>query len=389
MSRVVLRAILFSIFLFSFSASMSGQAGNQEVTPQVQALYAQAKAAQQRGDNAAAIEKYRDMLKLAPHLAPAYNNLGRLYVNQHDYAHAVETLEQGLKLNPDMPTASALLGLSYAQLGESDKAEPLLEAAVRANPNDDAFTMALARTLIHLKKFDEAVPYLKSFLDRNPKDQQAWYLLGKTYLQMSEAALGRINQIDPNSATAHIVAGEIDESMHNYDGALVEYKKAIDINPQLPGSHEHMGNTFWLTAKWDSAQSEFKAELANDPNNCTARWKLANAMLEANGSPQDALTELNRAIELCPTLMQARVDRARALVKLNKDDEALPDLQMALKENPDEPSIHFLLSTVYRAQGKSAEAQQEMHTYGRLQRAASEAVASQASDAVSIKSTSH
>lgn len=390
MSRVVLRAILFFIFLPSFvSASVFAQAGNQEVTPQVQALYAQAKAAQQRGDTTVAIEKYRAMLKLAPHLAPAYNNLGMLYVNQHDYAHAAETLEQGLKLNPDMPTASALLGLSYAQLGESDKAEPLLEAAVRANPNDDAFTMALARTLIHLKKFDEAVPYLKGFLDRNPKDQQAWYLLGKTYLQMSEDALGRINQIDPNSATAHIVAGEIDESMHNYDGALVEYKKAIDVNPQLPSAHEHMGNTFWLTAKWDSAQSEFKAELVNDPNNCTARWKLANAMLEANASPQDALTELNRAIELCPMLMQARVDRARALVKLNKDDEALPDLQMALKENPDEPSIHFLLSTVYRAQGKTAEAQQEMHTYGRLQRAASEAVASQASDAVTIKSTSH
>ena len=61
-------------------------------------------------------------------------------------------------------------------------------------------------------------------------------MLGKTYLQLSEDALGRINQIDPNSVTAHLVAGEIDESMHNYDGALVEYKKAIDLAPQ-PARH--------------------------------------------------------------------------------------------------------------------------------------------------------
>jgi tetratricopeptide (TPR) repeat protein len=382
------RFILGLLYIVT-TAGVMAQSSDDEVTPQVQELYAQAKAAQQHGDNATAIQKYRAMLKLAPHLAAAYNNLGMLYFSQRDYYHAAQVLEQGLKLNPDMPTASAMLGLSYLEVGENEKAEPLLEAAVRANPNDDNTQIALARTLINLKRYDEATPYLRRFLDRNPKDQQAWYLLGKTYLQLSEDALGQINRIDPNSATAHIVAGEIDESMHNYDGALVEYKKAIDLAPQQPGTHARMGNVFWLTSKWESAEIEFKAELANDPNNCTARWKLANAMLEANAPAQDALTELNRAVEQCPTLMQARVDRARALVKLDKHNDALPDLLLAEKDSPNEPSIHFLLSTVYRAQGKTADAQQEMRTYGRLQREASEAVAGQASDAITIKSTSH
>ena len=365
------------------------QSADDEVTPQVQDLYAQAKAAQQGGDNASAIQKYRAMVKLAPHLAPAYNNLGMLYFSQRDYANAAQVLEQGLKLNPDMPTATALLGLSYVQMGENEKAEPLLESALRANPADDNAEMALARVLINLRKYDEATPYLKSHLERNPKDQQAWYLLGKTYLQLSEDALGRIHEIDPNSVTAHEVAGEIDESMHNYDGALVEYKKAVDLAPSQPGTHEHMGNTYWVTGKWDSAQTEFKAELANAPENCTARWKLANAMLEANAPAEDALTELNRVVDHCPALMQARVDRARALIKLGKHDDALPDLLIAEKDSPDEPSIHFLLSSVYKAQGKTAEAQQEIRTYGRLQREASEGVARQASDAISIKSTSH
>ncbi len=384
------RLLFILIWLYvATTVTLSAQSGSDEVTPQVRQLYAQAKAAQQSGDNTTAIEKYRAMLKLAPHLAPAYNNLGMIYFGQHDYPQAAKILEQGLKLNPEMPTASAMLGLSYARMGENEKAEPLLEAAMKANPNDDNAEIALARTLVSLKRYDEATPLLKSFLERNPKDQQAWYLLGKTYLQLSENALGKINEIDPNSVTAHIVAGEIDESMRNYDGALVEYKKAIDLAPQQPGSHAHMGNTFWLTGKWDSAEMEFKAELANDPGNCTARWKLANAMLEANAPAQDALAELNRAVDRCPTLMQARVDRARALVKLGKHDDALPDLLLAEKDSPGEPSIHFLLSSVYKAQGKTADAQQEMRTYGRLQREASEAVAGQASDAITIKSASH
>jgi tetratricopeptide (TPR) repeat protein len=365
------------------------QSGDDEVTPQVEQLYAQAKAAQQRNDNATAIEKYRAMIKLAPHLAAAYNNLGMLYFNEKDYAHAAETLERGLKLHQEMPTASAMLGMSYFQLGENEKAEPLIRAALQANPKDDQAEMALAQVLIRQRKYEDATQTLNDYLGRNAKDQNAWYLLGKTYLQLSQDALGKINQIDPDSVVAHEITGEVDESMHNYDVALVEYKKAIDLAPQQPGTHMHMGNAYWLMGKWASAQTEFKAELGIDPNNCTARWKLANAMLEANDPNEEALTQLNQSIDRCPTLMQARVDRARALIRLGKHSDAFPDLTMAEKDSPSEPSIHFLLASVYRAEGKSAEAQQEMQTYGRLQQAAREAVAGQASGANAIKNDAH
>jgi predicted Zn-dependent protease len=260
---------------------------------------------------------------------------------------------------------------------------------LRANPKDDQVAMVLIHILINAQNLPEAAAKLNDFLARNPKNQEAWYLLGKTYLQMSEDALKKINEIDPDSVVAHEIAGEIDQSMHNYDLALVEYKKAIDMAPRMPGTHMHMADAYWNMGKWQSAQEEFRAELTNDPNNCLARWKLANAILEANDSSDEALSEVNKVIDRCPTLMQARVDRARALVRLGKHSEALPDLLMAEKESPREPTIHFLLAAVYRAQGKSAEAQTEMQTYGKLQREASAAVAAQASDANAIKSNAH
>src|SRR6185437_8478057 len=124
--QVVSRCILHSIVTVSLCGvciPASAQPQDAEVTPQVQQLYAQAQAAQQRQDIPTAIEKYRQMIRLAPNLAAAYNNLGRLYFNQHDYGHAAETLAQGLKLNPNMPTASAMLGMSYFQIGQAPKAE--------------------------------------------------------------------------------------------------------------------------------------------------------------------------------------------------------------------------------------------------------------------------
>lgn len=387
----VRRLLGFSLLSFVFLSPFTAFArqGEDEVTPEVQHLYQEARAAQQQNDIATAIEKYRAMIKLAPHLAAAYNNLGMLYFNERDYSHSAAALEQGLKLHPDMPTASAMLGMSYYQLAMYAKAEPLLRGALAAHPEDNQIEMELAQVQIKLRKYQAASLTLNHFLTRNPKNQDAWYLLGKTYLQMSQDALGKINEINPNSVVAHEINGEIDESMHNYDVALVEYKKAIDLAPEKPGTHMHMANTFWLMGNWSSAEKEFKAELAVDPHNCDARWKLANAMLQANDSSEVALSELNRSIDQCPALMQARVDRARALIRLGKQSEALPDLEMAVKESPKEPSIHFLLASVYRAAGKSAEAQQEMETYGRLQREASEAVAAQASDASAIKGSTH
>ena len=378
-----------AILLLCLAAPLFAQSSGDEVTPKVQQLYAEAKSAEQEGDVNAAIDKYREMIRLAPHLAAAYNNLGMLYFNQREFAQAAPVLERGLRVDANMPTAIAMLGLSYYELGENDKAEPLLERAARANPSDDNVQLGLAHVLVSLGKDEEATHALNQYLQRNPKDVQALYLLGKTYLQMSEDTLGEINRIDPNSYVAHEVAGEIDEDMRNYDGALVEFKKAVDLAPQQPGTHLRLGNVYWVMGKWDSAQAEFRTELANAPTDCIARWKLANSIMEANGSTAEALDELNQSIDRCPQLMQARVDRARALIRLNRQNEALPDLLLAEKNSPDEPSVHFFLASVYRAQGHADEAKQQLHLYGELQRQASQSVANQADEELTLKSAAH
>jgi len=68
---LLLTALLIGLLI---PVAVAAQASD-EVTPEVQQLYAQAKAARQHGDDATAIAKYKTILKLAPHLAAAYNNL--------------------------------------------------------------------------------------------------------------------------------------------------------------------------------------------------------------------------------------------------------------------------------------------------------------------------
>lgn len=348
----------------------------------VQELYNEARSAQKSGDLASAAAKYEAIIKIAPQLQPAYNNLGLLYFQQRDYAKAAAVLERAVKLDPASAATSTLLGMSLYELGDYAAARPHLDAALRANPKDANAELFLARTLVKLEDFEAAAVRLKHLTGQQPENQEAWYLLGQAYIKLSENAISKMNAIDPNSALSHEISGQIMESMNNYDGALVEYRKAVDIAPHEAGMHYALGNAYWHLGQWDAATEQFNAELENDPHNCMAEWKLGNILLEQNLDPERALAETDNALKMCPNLVQARVDHARALLKLNRSQDALPDLITAIKSNPDEAPIHFLLAQAYRGLGRADDARSEMAIFSKLEENARAATARRAQDVI-------
>jgi tetratricopeptide (TPR) repeat protein len=355
----------------------------------VQELYKQAKAAEAEGDTASAVANYESMLKIAPRLGAAYNNLGALYLRHGDYEKAADVLRKGLKVNPSMSSASALLGVALFEMGEYGEARPQLEAALRANPKDNNAELMLAKDLVHLQELEAAATHLQQLARREPQNSEVFYLLGQVHMQLSEKALKRLTEIDPNSIYVHEVSGDVMSGMKNYDGALLEYKKAVEMAPHQAGTHYKLGDAYWNLNEWDAATQQFQAELANDPNNCMARWKLGNILLQQRLQPEVALDDVNRALKLCPNLMQARVDRARALVMLNRNQEAIPELAAAAQADPQEPSVHFLLAQAYRAVGRSQDAQAEMKIFATLEESSRAAAADKAKQVLENKENAH
>jgi predicted Zn-dependent protease len=137
---------------------------------------------------------------------------------------------------------------------------------------------------------------------------------------------------------------------------------------------------------WDAATEQFRAELANDPANCLAQWKIGNIILEQHGDSGQALTEVQKALDACPNLMAARVDRARALIKLERHADAVKDLEAAEKSDPAEASTHFLLAQAYRAVGRTQEAQAEMKVFSKLEESARAKTAERAKELLQEKS---
>lgn len=378
--------LLFGLALLFSSNRVLAQSDAGANDPRVSKLYAEAKTAEARGDLAGAAASYESLLQVAPRLAPAYNNLGSLYLRQREFKKAAAVLEKGLKIDPKMSSASALLGIALYELGDYAGAGRNLESALRANPRDNNAELFLANDLIKLGKFEQAAEHLRHLSERQPENQEVLYLLGKVHMKLSEEALTKLNALDPNSVWAHEISGEVMESMKNYDGALLEYKKAVEVAPLQAGTHFHLGNAYWSLNMWDAATEQFRAELANDPSNCTAQWKIGNIILEQHGDSAGALKEVQKALDACPDLMEARVDRARALIKLDRHAEALKDLEAAAKADPGESSTHFLLAQAYRALGRTQEAQAEMKVFSKLEESARAKTAERAKEVLQEKS---
>jgi tetratricopeptide (TPR) repeat protein len=352
----------------------------------VMQLYTQAKSAEDSGDIPGAITKYESLLAASPRLAPAYNNLGALYLRQHEYRNAIAILQRGLQVSPSMYSATVLLGVAYYEAGEYTEARKPLEAAVRANPKDNNAEFYLANDLIKLRDFGPAATHLQALTKREPNNQEIWYMLGNVYMQLSEAALAKIDEINPDSVLSHEIRGDIMASMKNFDGALVEYKKAVDIAPTQSGTHYKLGDAYWQLEDWADASQQFQAELANDPGNCNAQWKLGDILLEQHTRPDEALDDINKALQTCPDLKETIPDRATALIRLNRFEEAVPDLRAAIKSEPNEPRFHFMLAQAYRGLGKTADANAEMELFGKLEQSARAAEAKHAEEVMKQKS---
>jgi tetratricopeptide (TPR) repeat protein len=379
--------MFFSRTVLILAVSLAGLPGFAQTDARVEELRAGITAAQARGDLAAAVRGYQEMIRIAPRLGAAYNNLGSLYVRQGNYEKAAEVLERGLKVDPKMTSAAALLGVSLYKLGRYAEARPRLEEAARANPGDPEIELFLANDLTKTGDFEAAVEHFQRVSAKRPGDQHVLYLLARVYMQLGQQALAKMNELDPNSVWTHEISGEIMEGMKNYEGAIVEYQKAIEAAPKQAGAHYKLGDLYWSLSQWDNAAGQFQAELSNDPRNCMAQWKLGDILVQQSIRPEEALAAIGKALEMCPNLAEARQDRGKVLLQLHRNEEALADLQAAAKETPDQASVHFLLARAYRALGRPRDAQPEMQLFSVLEEKSRKATAERAQEIIKNKET--
>jgi tetratricopeptide (TPR) repeat protein len=321
---------------------------------------------QQRPD--LAIPELQKAVALEPQNVDARGNLGVLLFFRGDYAGAVPELRVAVKLRPGLWKQQGLLGLAEEHTGEIQAGRADLETAL-PHLTEPKFKAEVGNALVtsytSTGDTERAAAVVSQLLADQPTNTELLYTSYRLYSDLADKALLTMALTDPDGARMHEMMGR-ELARHGDEAqAIVNLRQALKINPHLPGAHFELGELLYNSSNEQlqaEAAPELQAALADNPNDEKAHLLMGEAAAK-RGDTKSAFSEDTRAVELQPDDVDALVDLGKVLMTMNEDAKAQEMFERAAKADPSNTVARYRLSMLYRRQGKTAEAGQQMADY--------------------------
>lgn len=336
-----------------------------------EALVAQAKQYQQKGDTPAAMIQLKNALLANPDDAEARFMLAEAYVENGDGVGAEKEVRRALALK--YPANKAMPVLATALLAQGLLQKVLDDTAEEAAKNDPNLLAIRADALLVLKKPADATAQLDAALRANPTHVGA--LIGKA---RGEAMAGNFDAamkfVDmalaaaPKDTTALVFRADVLRAQHKNDEALEVYAKVLEIKPNHRSAHIEKAYLEISSGKYDAAQADLNAAKKVTPGSLLVTYTqamldftqgknsaaeeglqkvlrsspdhlpsilLAGAVALRQGSLQQAEQHLKKYVERAPNNVYARKMLAATLLRSGQAQDALSALTPALKDATD------------------------------------------------------
>jgi tetratricopeptide (TPR) repeat protein len=324
---------------------------------------------QQSGDLTGARGAYEAALKLSPRRIDALSNLGLVYGGLRQYDRAVRTLERARDVDPRQPTVLFNLGLAYLQLGQNENARGTLALLTKLPDSNYLARHYLGVSLLKLNRISEGIVELEAVVNAHPEDLEAAYTLASACItsrqldkaqQLIETAIGR-----HDTAQAHLISGSFWMAAQDYRQAVIELRRAQELNPALPELGASLGGAYAMTGSREMAMQLFEEHLRTHPSDFDTLAFLGWLYLESD-RVDDAAKALAKAREIRPADLEVMFQLARIARAREQFEEAAGLLQRVVAAKPDHVRAHVLLAQTYFKLKKTAEGNREREIVRRL-----------------------
>src|SRR6266478_7837789 len=157
-------------------------------------------------------------------------------------------------------------------------------------------------------------------------------------------------EVDATYVPARLALGGLDLAEKNPDAAIKEFDAAIQANPKSLAAVQ--AKVAALLSEKRIKEAIQLTETAVKENEKDAGFHtLLGGLYLADGQNDKAAASFRRSLELDPKSAGARLGLARVAMNQKKEDEAISQLQAALKDRPDQPTAVLLLTALYEKSG--------------------------------------
>jgi tetratricopeptide (TPR) repeat protein len=162
----------------------------------------------------------------------------------------------------------------------------------------------------------------------------------------------------PNSADVLIVQGAANTLLGHLDQAYEDFAAATRLAPTRADARFFLGLIDYKQGKFPDAISTLQGALKDGIADADLHYLIAECLLKLHSANTDqALHELDRALELNTDLLSARTLRGKLLLEAGHPEKALADLEFANHRDRDSRAALYNLARAYRALGRVSDAQ--------------------------------
>lgn len=315
-----------------------------------------------------AAKEFVAVIAVDPTNLDAQANLGVLLFFQKKYTEAEPHLRMAVEQQPDLAKIRALLGMCERRLGKADAARTDLEAVV-AKLDDPGIKMEVGLELIEmdtasgdLTKAAAAVEVLK---ESAPTDPRVLYAAYRIYTDLAGEAMLGLSVAAPESGQMYQAMAHELVRQRDINGAIVDFRKALTINPNLPGIHYELAEALHVSSDQKlraEAESEYKLAVSANSSDEKAVTRLGDLAVD-HGDLDAAANYYKKALALAPNDADALLGAARVFNERNDPASALPLLEQIVAADASNVQAHYRLSVVYRKLNRPADAKRELAEY--------------------------
>jgi tetratricopeptide (TPR) repeat protein len=239
-----------------------------------------------------------------------------------------------------------LVATQVAQQGDiaaqriwQDRAERALRKAVEMEPSAEHL-QGLGELLVESGHYGQAIATYRDALRREPDR-------ASLHSDLADALMSSVrgDDLDADLLAENSDAAEEQRTREVGREALTELREAQRLDPSLPHVLSRMGSIYQILGQPDDALIAFQEAVRHDPQDAQAHYTLGTLLMD-HKDPQQAVVYLERAAELAPLQLAARIALAAAYAVIHRWKDAERELDFVERLQPGLPQVVDLRSRI-------------------------------------------
>ena len=243
--------------------------------------------------------------------------------------------------------------------GRNEESIKLHQSIIDEYPYCELAWFNLAAALQGLKLYEKAIDAYQYALAIDEKFDYAYRNMGDAYIRLRKyreaiEVLEKVLELSRPEDVIYEAIGHCYEKLHNHAQARFYFRKASHLNPDDSKLYYRIAGTYMNEKQWNQAAKHLETAMNIHPNQPEYNLAMGECRMQL-GDYRHAIHFFSNVVRMRPKNISSWEALIRCLYTANYFEEALEQVNAAIRITEGKPVFSYYLGAIYFAMGKPKE----------------------------------